>query len=93
MKKIKKFGALLLVFILNFYNTCLADSVWFDPATGKFNSNNGGLAKQSVIKTSPEKYVIIGILVLVVIVCTICIIRRIIKKKKEQEKQNDNDNK
>ena len=86
MKKIKKFGVLLAVFILNFYNTCFADVVWFDPDTGKRIS--GGTARLAGSKTEPVNYVLIGILVLAVIVCAVLIIRRIIKKKKEKENDN-----
>ena len=80
MKKIKKIGALIAMFILNFYNTCFADLVWQDPKTGEWVG--GGPARQ---ETKPVNYVIIGIIVLVIVVCTVFIIRRIIKKKKEKE--------
>ena len=86
MKKIKKIGALLAIFILNFYNTCFADLVWIDE-NGKRHGVNGG-AKPTVPETKPVNYVLIGIIVLVVVVCALFIIRRIIKKKKE--KGNDN---
>lgn len=89
MKKIRKIGALLAIFILNFYNTCFADLVWRDPETGEIHG--GGTVRPTVPETKPVNYVLIGIIVLVVVVCAVFIIRRIIKKKKEKE--NDNDNK
>ena len=85
MKKIKKIGALLAIFILNFYNACFADLVWRDPNTGEWV---GGGFKPNVPKTKPVNYVLIGIIVLVVIVCAVFIIRRIIKKKKETKNDN-----
>lgn len=87
MKKIKKIGALIAIFILNFYNTCFADLVWRDPETGE--RVGGGTAKPSALENKPVNYVIIGILILVVIVCVVIIIRKIIKKKKEKS-SNDN---
>ena len=86
MKKIRKIGALLTIFILNFYNTCFADVVWIDPKTGEVIG--GGGARENVPEIKTVNYVLIGIIVLVVVICAIFIIRSIIKKKKE--KGNDN---
>ena len=86
MKKINKIGALIVIFILNFYNTCFADLVWRDPETGKIHS--GGTVSPTVPETKPVNYLLIGILVLVIVVCTVFIIRKIIKKKKEKENDN-----
>lgn len=83
MKKINKIGALIAIFILNFYNTCFADVVWIDPETGEIHG--GGTVRPTVPETKPVNYLLIGILVLVVVVCTVFIIRRIIKKKKEND--------
>lgn len=88
MKEIKKIGALIAIFILNFYNTCFADLVWKDPETGEWVG--GGTARPTVPETKPVNYVLIGIIVLVIVVCAVFIIRRIIKKKKEKENENDN---
>lgn len=78
MKKIKKIGWLVAIFLLNFYNTCFADVVLIDAV------------KPSAPEPEPKpiNYILIGILVLVVVTCAVIIIRRIIKKKKE--KSNDN---
>ena len=81
MKKINKIGALIAIFILNFYNTCFADLLAIDPETGEIHG--GG-----VPETKQVNYLLIGILVLVVVVCTVFIIKRIIKKKKEKENDN-----
>ena len=86
LKKIKKIGALITIFILNFYNTCFADLVWYDE-NGKIHRADGGV-KPPVLETNPVNYVLIGILALVVVVCAVFIIRRIIKKKKEKENDN-----
>lgn len=86
MKKIKKIGVLVAIFLLNFYNTCFADLVWIDPETGEVHG--GGTLKPSAPEPKPVNYILIGILVLVVVICAVIIIRRIIKKKKE--KSNDN---
>lgn len=85
MKKIKKIGGLVSIFLLNFYNTCFADLVWIDPNTGQ---RHGGTLPQPTPEPNPVNYILIGILVLVVVACAVIIIRRIIKKKKE--KTNDN---
>ena len=84
MKKIKKIGGLVAVFLLNFYNICFADLVY--PNTGKVHE--GGTLKPSAPEPKPVNYILIGILVLVIVICAVIIIRRIIKKKKE--KSNDN---
>ena len=90
MKKIKKIGGLIAIFLLNFYNTCFADVVWIDPETGKVHG--GGTLKSSAPKASepkPVNYILIGILVLVVVICAVIIIKRIIKKKKEKDNDNN----
>lgn len=84
MKKIKKIGVLITIFVLNFYNTCFADLVWDDENRDIYGEN--GLVNLPV----PLNYVLIGILVLVVVVCAVFIIRRIIKKKKENDNNNNN---
>lgn len=82
MKKIKKIGGLVAIFLLNLYNTCFADVIM----PGE-SPNGHGLQR---IEPEPKStnYILIGILVLVVITCAVIIIRKIIKKKKE--KSNDN---
>lgn len=95
MKEIKKVGALVAIFIFNFYNICFADVIWRNPETGEWVRNGtGGVGKvkqPDVPEIKPINYVLIGIIVLVVVVCAVFIIRTIIKKKKEKE--NDNNNK
>ena len=87
MKKIKKIGALITIFILNFYNTCFADLVLND-TNGEMSGGKGEI-KPPVSETNPVvDYILIGILVLVVVVCAVLIIRRIIKNKKEKENDN-----
>lgn len=81
MKKIKKIGGLVAIFLFNLYNTCFADSVMTQE-----DIKNHGSWRQEEPKTI--NYILIGILVLVVVICTVIIIKRIIKKKKE--KSNDN---
>jgi len=86
MKKIKKIGGLVAVFLLNFYNTCFADVVSINPQTGEKAYHGTG---RDLIYPEPNlEPIIIGILVLVIVICAVIIIRRIIKKKKE--KSNDN---
>lgn len=83
MKKIKRIGGLVVIFLLNFYNTCFADLVSIDKETGKVHG--GGVRP---ILSETVNYIFIGILVLVIAICAVIIIRRVIKKKKE--KSNDN---
>jgi len=87
MKKIKKIGGLVAIFLLNFYNTCFADLVWIDPKTGKVHG--GGTLKPSAPEPKPVNYILIGILVLVVVICAVIIIKRIIKKKKKNKNDNN----
>lgn len=86
MKKIKKIGGLVAIFLFNLYNTCFADVVM----TQEDIKNHGGGRNVQEVEPKPINYILIGILVLVVVICAVIIIRRIIKKKKE--KSND-DNK
>ncbi len=81
VKKIKKIGGLVAVFLLTIYNTCFADVVM----TAEQAKNHGMSRFPVEPETKPVNYVLIGILVLVVIICAVIIIRRIIKKKKEKE--------
>ena len=83
MKKIKKIGGLVAIFLFNFYNTCFADVVLSDEQA-KYHG-------RPVLLDPPTKkidYVLIGLLVLIVVICAVIIIRRIIKKKKEKENDN-----
>lgn len=82
MKKIKKIGGLVSIFLLNLYNKCFADVImpWESP------KNHG--THYYPPEPEPTNYILIGILVLVIVVCAVIIIRSIIKKKKE--KSNDN---
>ena len=82
MKKIKRIGALLALFMLSFYNTCFADLIWYDE-NGKRQGGGSGN-----IKPSASNHILIGILIVAVIVCVAVIISKIINNKKE----NDNDN-
>ena len=86
MRKIKKIGALIVIFCLSAYNSCFADLIWVDPETGEIHG--GGTTKPSIPETNPVNYILIGALVLIIVVCAVIIIRKIIKKKKE--KSNDN---
>ena len=86
MKKIKKIGGLIAVFLLTIYNTCFADVVM----SGQSYSGHGTSWK-NIPDSKPEltvNYVLIGIIVAVVIVCAVFIIRSIMKKKKEKENDN-----
>lgn len=84
MKKIKKIGGLVAIFLFNLYNTCFADIVM----TQEDIKNHGSWRNIQVAEPKPINYILIGLLVLVVVICAVIIIRRIIKKKKE--KSNDN---
>ena len=83
MKKIKKIGALISILMLNFYNQCFADVIWIDPVTGEVRG--GSAPRPTVPETKQANYILIGIIVLIVVACTVFIIRRKIKNKKEKE--------
>ena len=85
MKKIKKIGGLVTIFLLNFYNTCFADVVI---GNGPAPEGHGLHRIPPASEPEPINYVLIGILVLVIAICAVLIIRRIIKKKKEKENDN-----
>ena len=86
MKKIKKIGGLVAVFLLNFYNICFADAIML----GESSPIGHGLHRRfpPEPEIDPINYILIGILVLVIAICAVIIIRRIIKKKKEKENDN-----
>lgn len=85
MKKIKKIGALLTIFILNFYNTCFADVMRrFDPDEWeRTKTKEIDTIKPVVEEINPVNYIIIGILILAFVACTVFIIRKIIKNNKK----------
>ncbi len=74
MKKIKNVFMLVFLFCLVFYKTCLADVVWIDPDSGEFYGGK--------VNNSPLHYILIGLLVLSIVICSVIIIRKVIKKKK-----------
>ena len=86
MKKIKKIGGLVTVYLLALYNTCFADVI-----VNNVNPKTHGYHYYPKAKPKTN-YVLIGALVLVIVVCTIVIIKRIIKNKKEKVKENENNN-
>ena len=89
MKKIKKIGGLVAVFLLNFYNKCSADVVWINPETGQEVGHSSPRFEPIIEPTvSQPNYILIGIFVLVIVICAVIIIRRIIKKKKEKSSDN-----
>ena len=83
MKKIKKIGGLITIFLFNIYNTCFADALMLGES-----SEGHGMQRIIFARQQRMNNILIGILILVIVVCTVIIIRRIIKKKKE--KSNDN---
>ncbi len=91
MKKIKKIGVLVSLFLLTIYNSCFADVVM--PGQTK---HPAPLGKYNASHSAPEPTVnyfnigVIVVLVIVIIICSIILIKRFTKKKKEQEKENTN---
>ena len=86
MKKIKKIIVLITVFILNIYNTCLADLVApreLIPGQGQTNTYTPDPAPKTTVN-----YTLIGIIVLVVVICSIFIIVKTNGKKKENKEEN-----
>ncbi len=84
MKKIKRIGGLVAIFLFSLYNICFADLVM-----SKDNIKNHGM-RRTFPTVNLINYILVGILVLVIVICAVIIIKKLIEKKKE--KSND-DNK
>ncbi len=90
MKRIKKYGTLVALFVFSIYDKCFADVI--DPwesakCHGAWKDENWNCVEET--PESPLKYIILGWIVIVIIICIIAIIRDK-KKKKEIEKRNSN---
>ena len=91
MKKIKRIGALVLLFVLNFYNICFADVVPINPLTGEPYYNYKSPAEKN--KETLLGYIIVGVLILLAVSCAVFLIRKTLKKKKNQlNAENKSDN-
>ena len=91
LKKIKKVGLLLPVFILEIYNTCFADVVFRPEDSYGHGIRPINEAPEIISSFSINPIIIIaiiGILGLIVLACTIAIIIAVLNanKKKEEKK-------